>query len=169
MGATFDRTRRAALRVSLQTDARRLVRRLAYWLRFRSQQDELREELAFHREMLAMDLALDDARSGPQRCALRVARSPPIVGVHGRGDADARDLHRRERRDLHGHASRAARAAAVSGRKPDRASGYASRLRPQPTKRSSTWLASSLATHGRARRQHGSAAAVSASSAFERS
>ena len=34
----------------------RLVRRIAYWWRFRSQQDELREELAMHRELLAADL-----------------------------------------------------------------------------------------------------------------
>ena len=34
----------------------RLLRRLAYWWRFRTQQDELREELAMHRELLAADL-----------------------------------------------------------------------------------------------------------------
>jgi hypothetical protein len=42
--------------MSIPTDSMRLVRRLAYWLRFRSQQDDLREELEFHREMLASDL-----------------------------------------------------------------------------------------------------------------
>jgi ABC-type lipoprotein release transport system permease subunit len=36
----------------------RLLRRLAYWWRFRAQQDELREELAVHRELLAADLGL---------------------------------------------------------------------------------------------------------------
>jgi hypothetical protein len=34
----------------------RLLRRLAYWWRFRAQQDDLREELAMHRELLAADL-----------------------------------------------------------------------------------------------------------------
>jgi predicted permease len=34
----------------------RLLRRLAYWWRFRAHQDELREELAMHRELLAADL-----------------------------------------------------------------------------------------------------------------
>jgi len=34
----------------------RLVRRIAYWLRSRSRQDELREELELHRELLAEDL-----------------------------------------------------------------------------------------------------------------
>lgn len=38
------------------TDPMRLVRRLVYWLRFRSRQDDLREELELHREMLARDL-----------------------------------------------------------------------------------------------------------------
>ena len=34
----------------------RLVRRLAYWLQFRRRHDELREELALHRELLAAEL-----------------------------------------------------------------------------------------------------------------
>jgi putative ABC transport system permease protein len=34
----------------------RLFRRFAYWWRFRAQQDELREEMATHRELLAADL-----------------------------------------------------------------------------------------------------------------
>jgi predicted permease len=34
----------------------RLVRRVVYWLRFHARQDELREELALHRELLADDL-----------------------------------------------------------------------------------------------------------------
>ena len=49
----------------------RLVRRLAYWARFHSAQEALREELEMHRELLAEDLrqrglapetARDDAR-----------------------------------------------------------------------------------------------------------
>ena len=34
----------------------RLLRRLVYWMRFGAQQDELREELELHRELLADDL-----------------------------------------------------------------------------------------------------------------
>ena len=34
----------------------RLSRRVAYWIRFRAQQADLRDELAFHREQLATDL-----------------------------------------------------------------------------------------------------------------
>src|SRR5512146_1549854 len=34
----------------------RLVRRIAYWWRFRAQQDALREELQLHRELVAGDL-----------------------------------------------------------------------------------------------------------------
>ena len=50
----------------------RPFRRLAYWLRFRSQQDELREELELHRELLAEDLqrrglAPDAARAAARR------------------------------------------------------------------------------------------------------
>ena len=50
----------------------RLVRRVIYWLRFRSRQDELREELALHRELLADDLqrrglALDAAHAAARR------------------------------------------------------------------------------------------------------
>ena len=42
--------------MSLATDAMRLLRRIIYWLHFRSRQDGLREELALHRELLERDL-----------------------------------------------------------------------------------------------------------------
>jgi putative ABC transport system permease protein len=54
------------------TSLMRAVRRLAYWLRFRSAQADLRDELAFHREQLAHDferrgLAPDAARITARR------------------------------------------------------------------------------------------------------
>src|SRR4051812_31242752 len=47
----------------------RLLRRLAYWLRFHARQADLRDELAFHHELLASDLE----RQGLSRDAARIA------------------------------------------------------------------------------------------------
>src|SRR3954467_5451025 len=59
--------------MSVATDGMRLVRRLAYWLRFRSHQDDLREELAIHREMLASDLERQGLSTDTARAAARRA------------------------------------------------------------------------------------------------
>src|SRR6185437_2958240 len=48
--------RRPAPRLGDMRSLMRAVRRLAYWLRFRSEQADLRDELAFHRDELARDL-----------------------------------------------------------------------------------------------------------------
>src|SRR5439155_7176759 len=50
----------------------RWIRRIAYWLRFRTRQDDLREELALHHELLVDELrrkglSSDDARSAARR------------------------------------------------------------------------------------------------------
>src|SRR5215467_9698728 len=50
----------------------RLIRRVAYWWRFRAEQNELREELELHRQLLAEDLerggmAADAARAAANR------------------------------------------------------------------------------------------------------
>jgi len=47
--------RRAAILVTWQSPGR-FFRRFAYWWRFRTQQDELREEPETHRALLAADL-----------------------------------------------------------------------------------------------------------------
>jgi putative ABC transport system permease protein len=50
-------------------DPSRLIRRIAYWWRFRAQQNELREELELHRELLAEDLERGGIGAGAARAA----------------------------------------------------------------------------------------------------
>ena len=45
----------------------RLLRRLAYWLRLSSHQEELAHELAFHREMIERDLVARGVAPGAAR------------------------------------------------------------------------------------------------------
>jgi len=49
----------------------RLLRRLAYWFRFRTRQNELREEVAYHRELVAAELARRGLSSDAARHAAR--------------------------------------------------------------------------------------------------
>ncbi|HTK54022.1 MAG TPA: ABC transporter permease [Gemmatimonadaceae bacterium] len=58
---------------TLATGLMRLARRLACWLRFRSWQDGLREEIEFHREMLATDLKRQGLSPDAARAAARRA------------------------------------------------------------------------------------------------
>jgi predicted permease len=51
----------------------RLLRRLAYWLHFRKRQDDLREEVAYHRELVAAELARRGLSSETARHAARRA------------------------------------------------------------------------------------------------
>ena len=53
--------------MSVARQVMRLVRRVTFWLRFSRRQDELREELAFHREQIAAELE----RRGLEPSALR--------------------------------------------------------------------------------------------------
>jgi len=49
----------------------RLLRRLAYWLRFRTRQHDLREEVAYHRELVAAELARRGLSADAARHAAR--------------------------------------------------------------------------------------------------
>ncbi len=51
----------------------RLLRRLAYWLRFRARQNDLREEVAYHRNLVAAELARRGLSSDEARHAARRA------------------------------------------------------------------------------------------------
>jgi len=51
----------------------RAARRLVYWHRFRSQQDDLREELELHRAMLVRDLEREGLSPDEARVAARRA------------------------------------------------------------------------------------------------
>ena len=62
--------------MSLGSDVMRLARRLAYWVRFRSQQDDLREELELHREMMQEDFERQFRTLESLRCDL-------FLGAHG--------------------------------------------------------------------------------------
>ncbi len=58
--------------MSILTSVTRLARRLAYWWRFHTHQDDLREELEMHRDLLARDLerqglSADEARRAAHR------------------------------------------------------------------------------------------------------
>jgi predicted permease len=64
----------------------RLLRRLAYWWRFRAQQDELREELAVHRELLAADLERQGlAPDAANAAALRAMGNETLMREESRG------------------------------------------------------------------------------------
>ncbi|HEY6828811.1 MAG TPA: ADOP family duplicated permease [Gemmatimonadaceae bacterium] len=56
--------------MTLARSIMRLARRIAYWLRFRQRQDELREELAFHRELVAADLERRGSAASSARHAM---------------------------------------------------------------------------------------------------
>ena len=51
----------------------RAARRLAYWFRFRSEQADLRDELAFHRDQVARDLEQRGLSPNAARAFSRVA------------------------------------------------------------------------------------------------
>jgi len=64
----------------------RLVRRLVYWVRFRTRQEELREELELHRELLADDLRRQGlAPEAAQAAARRAMGNETLMREDARG------------------------------------------------------------------------------------